>query len=105
MGETTWEEIDKDVAANFGWSGGNTDGFGPAPRPRRLSRSAARVLITLGGPAGGGMGLPSAAEGALLTLRRRSSRHRTSASSSMPDLSAGWIRVFDPGKKPRGSGL
>src|SRR5262249_30792389 len=32
VGENTWEEIDQSIAAgNYGWSGGNTDGFGHPP--------------------------------------------------------------------------
>ena len=58
VGETTWEEIDQSVAgANFGWSGGNTDGFGQSPPGPGTYHDPLLAYNHSGGPAGGGIAI------------------------------------------------
>ena len=59
VGETTWEEIDRSVpGANFGWSGGNTDGFGhPSPPGPGVYQDPLLAYNHSGGPAGGGIAI------------------------------------------------
>ena len=58
VGENTWEEIDQSVAgANFGWSGGNTDGFGQSPPGPGVYHDPLLAYNHSGGPAGGGIAI------------------------------------------------
>ena len=94
VGEGTWEEVDKSVAgANFGWSGGNTDGFGQAPPGPGTYRDPVLAYNHSGGPAGGGAAIVGGT-------------FYDPATSQFPasfvgkyfyeDLAFGWIRVLDP---------
>ena len=58
VGENTWEEINQSVAgANFGWSGGNTDGFGQSPPGPGTYHDPLLAYNHTGGPAGGGIAI------------------------------------------------
>ena len=59
VGENTWEEIDQSVpGANFGWSGGNTDGFGHSSPPGPgVYHDPLLAYNHSGGPAGGGIAI------------------------------------------------
>ena len=95
VGEITWEEIDQSVAGgNYGWSGGNTDGFGQSSRPARAPTTT-RCWPTTTREARPAAASPSSA-GPSTTRPRRNSRPATSASTSTPTSAGGWIRVFDP---------
>ena len=58
VGENTWEEIDRSVAGgNYGWSGGNTDGFGQTPPGPGTYHDPLLAYNHSGGPAGGGIAI------------------------------------------------
>jgi glucose/arabinose dehydrogenase len=95
VGESTWEEIDHGApGANFGWSGGNTDGFGhSAPPGPGTYHDPLLAYNHTGGPAGGGTAIvggtfydPPAPQFAASYVGKY----------FYADLSGGWIRVFDP---------
>jgi glucose/arabinose dehydrogenase len=97
VGETTWEEIDDGVAgANYGWSGGNSDGFGHPP-PSFAPGTYHDPLLAYAHS-----GLASLATGAAIV----GGTFYDPATESFPssyvgmyfyeDLSSGWIRYFNP---------
>src|SRR5262249_26926477 len=58
VGEFTWEEINQSFAgANYGWSGGNTDGFGQSPPGPGVYHEPLLAYNHQGGPAGGGIAI------------------------------------------------
>jgi hypothetical protein len=58
VGENTWEEIDRSIAGgNYGWSGGNTDGFGQTPPGPGTYHDPLLAYNHTGGPAGGGIAI------------------------------------------------
>jgi glucose/arabinose dehydrogenase len=94
VGETTWEEIDQSIAgANYGWSGGHTDGFGQSPPGPGVYHDPLLAYNHAGGPAGGGEAIvggtfydPPVAQFPTAYVGKY----------FYSDLGAGWIRVFDP---------
>jgi glucose/arabinose dehydrogenase len=96
VGETTWEEIDQSIAGgNYGWSGGNTDGFGHPP-PAFAPGTYHDPLLAYnhtGGPAGGGIAIGGGTFYDPATVSFPSSYV---GKYFYEDLGAGWIRVFDP---------
>jgi glucose/arabinose dehydrogenase len=94
VGETTWEEIDQDVAGgNYGWSGGNTDGFGQTPPGPGDYRDPLLAYNHDGGPAGGGIAIVGGTFYNPATPQFPSSYI---GKYFYADLGSGWIRVFDP---------
>jgi hypothetical protein len=95
VGENVWEEIDQSVpGANFGWSGGETDGFGHSSPPGPgVYHDPLLAYNHSGGPAGGGIAIvggtfynPQAPQFPLSYVGKY----------FYADLEHGWIRVFDP---------
>jgi len=95
VGETTWEEIDQSVAGgNFGWRGGNTDGFGNSNPPGPGTYHDPLLAYNhSGGPAGGGAAIVGGTFYNPTTVQFPSSYV---GKYFYEDLAAGWIRVFDP---------
>jgi glucose/arabinose dehydrogenase len=94
VGETTWEEIDQSVSgANYGWSGGNTDGFGQSPPGPGVYHDPLLAYNHVGGPAGGGEAIVGGTFYDPISPQFPASYIGTYFYS---DLGAGWIRVFDP---------
>ena len=94
VGENTWEEIDQSVAgANFGWSGGNTDGFGQSPPGPGTYHDPLLAYNHSGGPAGGGIAIVGGTFYNPATPQFPSSYI---GKYFYEDLAGGWIRVFDP---------
>ena len=94
VGEITWEEIDQSVAgANFGWSGGNTDGFGQSPPGPGTYHDPLLAYNHSGGPAGGGIAIVGGTFYNPATPQFPSSYV---GKYFYDDLASGWIRVFDP---------
>ncbi len=94
VGENTWEEIDQSVAgANFGWSGGNTDGFGQTPPGPGVYHDPLLAYNHTGGPAGGGIAIVGGAFYDPATAQFPASYV---GKYFYGDLTGGWIRVFDP---------
>jgi glucose/arabinose dehydrogenase len=94
VGEVTWEEIDQSVAgANFGWSGGNTDGFGQSPPGPGVYHDPLLAYNHSGGPAGGGIAIIG---GTFYDPSRPQFPASYIGKFFYGDLGAGWIRVFDP---------
>ncbi|MGZ3396360.1 MAG: PQQ-dependent sugar dehydrogenase [Isosphaeraceae bacterium] len=94
VGETTWEEIDQSVAgANYGWSGGNTDGFGQSPPGPGTYRDPLLAYNHQGGPAGGGIAIVG---GTFYNPTTPSLPSSYVGKYFYADLGGGWIRVFDP---------
>ena len=93
VGEKTWEEIDQSIAgANYGWSGGNTDGFGQTPPGPGTYHDPLLAYNHSGGPAGGGIAIVGGAFYSPATVQFPSSY---AGKYFYGDLT-GWIRVFDP---------
>jgi glucose/arabinose dehydrogenase len=94
VGENTWEEIDQSIAgANYGWSGGNTDGFGQTPPGPGTYQDPLLAYNHSGGPAGGGDAIVGG------TFYDPATAQFPSAFVGKyfyGDLDGGWIRVFDP---------
>lgn len=94
VGETTWEEIDRSTAgANFGWSGGHTDGFGQTPPGPGVYHDPLLAYNHNGGPAGGGSAITGGTFYDPATVQFPASYV---GKYFYADLSGGWIRVFDP---------
>ena len=94
VGENTWEEIDQSVAgANFGWSGGNTDGFGQSPPGPGVYHDPLLAYNHVGGPAGGGTAIIG---GAFYDPTTPQFPSNYIGKYFYADLTGGWIRVFDP---------
>jgi glucose/arabinose dehydrogenase len=94
VGESTWEEINQGVAgANYGWSGGNTDGFGQSPPGPGTYHDPILAYNHSGGPAGGGIAIVGGTFYNPTTPQFPSSYF---GKYFYEDLGAGWIRVFDP---------
>jgi hypothetical protein len=94
VGETTWEEINQSVAgANYGWSGGNTDGFGQTPPGPGVYHDPLLAYNHSGGPAGGGDAIVGGTFYNPATPQFPSSYI---GKYFYEDLGGGWIRVFDP---------
>jgi glucose/arabinose dehydrogenase len=93
VGESTWEEIDQSVpGANFGWSGGNTDGFGQSPPGPGVYHDPLLAYNHTGGPAGGGIAIVG---GTFYDPPTPQFPASYAGKYFYADLSAGWIRVFD----------
>ena len=99
VGENVWEEIDQSVAgANYGWSGGETDGFGPLSPPPPGPGTYHDPLLAYnhsGGPAGGGDAIVG---GTFYDPATPSFPSSYVGKYFYADLDGGWIRVFDPAK-------
>ncbi len=94
VGENTWEEIDQSVAgANYGWSGGNTDGFGQTPPGPGVYHDPLLAYNHSGGPAGGGIAI---AGGTFYDPPTPQFPSSDVGKYFYGDLGGGWIRVFDP---------
>jgi glucose/arabinose dehydrogenase len=94
VGESTWEEIDQSVpGANFGWSGGNTDGFGQSPPGPGVYHDPLLAYNHSGGPAGGGIAIVG---GAFYDPPTPQFPASYVGKYFYADLGEGWIRVFDP---------
>jgi glucose/arabinose dehydrogenase len=95
VGENTWEEIDQSVpGANFGWSGGNTDGFGHSSPPGPgVYHDPLLAYNHSGGPAGGGIAIVG---GTFYDPASPQFPASYVGKYFYSDLGAGWIRVFDP---------
>ena len=97
VGENTWEEIDQSVAgANFGWSGGNTDGFGQSPPGPGVYHDPLLAYNHSGGPAGGGIAIVG---GTFYDPATPQFPGNYIGKYFYADLGAGWIRVFDPASR------
>jgi glucose/arabinose dehydrogenase len=97
VGETTWEEIDDAIAgSNYGWSGGNSDGFGHPP-PAFASGTYQDPLLAYTHS-----GSASQASGAAIvggTFYNPTTVQFPSSYVGMyfyEDLASGWIRYFNP---------
>src|SRR5262249_47177920 len=94
VGETTWEEIDQSVpGGNYGWSGGNTDGFGQSPPGPGTYHDPLLAYNHSGGPAGGGIAIVG---GTFYNPATAQFPASYVGKYFYADLSGGWIRVFDP---------
>jgi glucose/arabinose dehydrogenase len=94
VGENVWEEIDQSVAgANYGWSGGETDGFGQSPPGPGVYHDPLLAYNHAGGPAGGGSGIVG---GVFYDPANPQFPSSYIGKYFYADLSGGWIRVFDP---------
>ena len=94
VGENTWEEIDRSVAGgNYGWSGGNTDGFDQTPPGPGTYQDPLLAYNHTGGPAGGGTAIVG---GTFYDPASPQFPSNYVGKYFYADLSANWIRVFDP---------
>jgi len=94
VGESTWEEIDQSIAGgNYGWSGGNTDGFGQSPPGPGMYHDPLLAYNHSGGPAGGGNAIVG---GTFYNPANPQFPSSYIGKYFYEDLSTGWIRVFDP---------
>jgi glucose/arabinose dehydrogenase len=95
VGENTWEEIDQSIpGANYGWSGGNTDGFGHSNPPGPgVYHDPLLAYNHVGGPAGGGIAIVG---GTFYDPASPSFPANYVGKYFYGDLGNGWIRVFDP---------
>ena len=97
VGENTWEEINDSIAgANYGWSGGDTDGFGHTP-PSFAPGTYHEPLLAYAHS-----GMVSHATGAAIaggTFYNPATVQFPSSYVGMyfyEDLVSGWIRYFNP---------
>ena len=94
VGEAEWEEIDRSVAgANFGWSGGATDGFGQTPPGPGVYHDPQLAYNHTGGPAGGGMAIVG---GTFYDPAVQQFPASYAGKYFYADLGFGYIRLFDP---------
>jgi glucose/arabinose dehydrogenase len=94
VGENTWEEIDQGVAgANYGWSGGNTDGFGQSPPGPGVYHDPLLAYNHTGGPAGGGIAIVG---GTFYSPTTDQFPASYVGKYFYADLTGNFIRVFDP---------
>jgi hypothetical protein len=94
VGESTWEEIDQSVAgANYGWSGGNTDGFGQTPPGPGTYHDPVLAYNHTGGPAGGGIAIVG---GTFYNPASPQFPSNYIGKYFYADLTGNWLRVFDP---------
>ena len=94
VGENTWEEIDRSVAGgNYGWSGGNTDGFGQTPPGPGTYQDPVLAYNHIGGPAGGGIAIVG---GTFYDPASPQFPSNYVGKYFYADLTGNWIRVFDP---------
>jgi hypothetical protein len=94
VGENVWEEIDQSFAgANYGWSGGETDGFGQTPPGPGVYHDPLLAYNHAGGPAGGGDAITGGTFYDPSTPQFPSSYF---GKYFYGDLGGGWIRVFNP---------
>jgi glucose/arabinose dehydrogenase len=93
VGENVWEEINRSVAgANYGWSGGETDGFGQHPPGPGVYHDPLLAYNHVGGPAGGGIAIVG---GTFYNPVVATFPASYVGEYFYGDL-AGWIRVFNP---------
>jgi glucose/arabinose dehydrogenase len=101
VGENVWEEIDQIVAGgNYGWSGGETDGFGQSPPGPGVYHDPLLAYNHVGGPAGGGTAIVG---GTFYDPPTPQFPASYVGKYFYADLSGGWIRVFDPANPGRAS--
>jgi glucose/arabinose dehydrogenase len=95
VGENTWEEIDQSFAgANYGWSGGDTDGFGhSSPTGPGVYHDPLLAYNHSGGPAGGVVAIVG---GTFYDPATPQFPAAYVGQYFYADLLDGWIRVFDP---------
>ena len=94
VGENTWEEIDRSVAGgNYGWSGGNTDGFGQTPPGPGTYEDPLLAYNHTGGPAGGGIAIVG---GTFYDPATPQFPSNYVGKYFYADLTGNFIRVFDP---------
>jgi glucose/arabinose dehydrogenase len=94
VGESTFEEIDKSLpGANYGWSGGNTDGFGQTPPGPGFYQDPLLAYSHTGGPAGGGSAIVG---GTFYDPATNQFPESYVGKYFYADLSNPFIRVFDP---------
>ncbi|HZT83020.1 MAG TPA: PQQ-dependent sugar dehydrogenase, partial [Gemmataceae bacterium] len=94
VGENTWEEIDDSVAGgNYGWQGGNTDGFGhPPPAFAAGTYHDPLLAYSHAGPPGG----IAIVGGTFYNPAAAQFPASYVGKYFYEDLGSGWIRVFDP---------
>ena len=94
VGENTWEEIDRSIAGdNYGWSGGNTDGFGQTPPGPGTYEDPLLAYNHTGGPAGGGIAIVG---GTFYDPASPQFPSNYVGKYFYADLTGNFIRVFDP---------
>ncbi|WP_422924249.1 PQQ-dependent sugar dehydrogenase [Singulisphaera sp. PoT] len=94
VGEVTWEEINLSVAgANYGWSGGNTDGFGQSPPGPGVYHNPLLAYNHSGGPANGGSAITG---GTFYNPSTAQFPGSYVGKYFYGDIGGNWIRVFDP---------
>ena len=94
VGENTWEEIDRSIAGgNYGWSGGNTDGFGQTPPGPGTYHDPLLAYNHTGGPAGGGIAIVG---GTFYDPASPQFPSNYVGKYFYADLTGNWLRVFDP---------
>ena len=94
VGENTWEEINRSIAGgNYGWSGGNTDGFGQTPPGPGIYHDPVLAYNHTGGPAGGGIAIVG---GAFYDPASPQFPSNYVGKYFYADLTGNWLRVFDP---------
>jgi glucose/arabinose dehydrogenase len=94
VGENTWEEIDQSVAGgNYGWSGGDTDGFGhPPPDFAPGTYQEPLLAYSHAGPPGG----IAIVGGTFYDPPTVQFPADYVGKYFYSDLGGSWIRVFDP---------
>jgi hypothetical protein len=94
VGENTWEEIGRSIAGdNYGWSGGNTDGFGQTPPGPGTYEDPVLAYNHTGGPAGGGTAIVG---GTFYDPASPQFPSNYVGKYFYADLTGNFIRVFDP---------
>jgi glucose/arabinose dehydrogenase len=94
VGDNSFEEIDLSLpGANYGWSGGGTDGFGQSPPGPGFYQDPLLAYPHVGGPAGGGDAIVA---GTFYDPPTPQFPLQYVGKYFYADLDGGWIRVFDP---------